>query len=350
MKDIFESLENLNISEDCFNEIMGIAEDLISYAYAHGKGRKERAIKAAQNREMRLAVKNEMKKSGKTYQDALRKVSDRRNHWKTAAGKELLRALDSESVKDDNKEIAKDLKKRTNQIKRENKKQNKEDIINSLNSLFRNKAATDAAGSAHADAEIEQGKRNQGLSEACFNEIMDIVEDLLCESDYSVTDVKERTSNALKSRLNALKKGNQDPNSPEGQRNLSRARRAMSIMELPNSKRPFKQVQQAADNSVQSRKTAKEHNDRVNSEHEDKGFLKFLEINPIKNAEKVSKRYLKSVGLSSKKGYTHPINNTDTPIDTSGKSKAVTRDRSDDKGHKVEMTGDSHEYQNRYYQ
>ena len=30
--DIFESLENLNVSEECFDEIMGIVEDIVSTA------------------------------------------------------------------------------------------------------------------------------------------------------------------------------------------------------------------------------------------------------------------------------------------------------------------------------
>lgn len=204
---------------------------------------------------------------------------------------------------------------------------------------------------------IYESLENLQVSEECFNDIMGIVEEILSESEYSVTDVKKKASNALKSRLNKLNKGSQDLNDPEAQRNLSRARRASSILELPNSNRSFKKVQKAADNSLQNRKNKKEYNDKKYTE--DKDFFepygsvtgKSFEYNAKakKQIKNDSKRYLKSVGLSSKKGYTHPLNNTSTPIDPSDTSP-IARNRLDDKGHKVDMQGGpSYEYQNRHY-
>lgn len=203
---------------------------------------------------------------------------------------------------------------------------------------------------------ILESLENLQVSEECFNDIVKIVEELLNESDYSVTDVKKKASNALKSRLNKLNKGSQDLNDPEAQRNLSRARRASSILELPNSNRSFKKVQKAADNSLQNRKNKKEYNDKKYTEDKENGAYELISGKPFeynakakKRIKNDSKRYLKSVGLSSKKGYTHPLNNTSTPIDPSDTSP-ITRDRSDDKGHKVDMQGGpSYEYQNRHY-
>ena len=56
--DIFESLENLNVSEECFDEIMGIVEDMLSEHIASAidaskkspSEKKELLIKAALNK------------------------------------------------------------------------------------------------------------------------------------------------------------------------------------------------------------------------------------------------------------------------------------------------------------
>ena len=180
--DTLENLEQLNVSEGCFDDIM---EDIVSYAYnLYGPRKGERIrrkVRAARSREERMAAHNEMKKNGGDYQGALRKVSDRRSEWNTAAGKELKQTLDSQDVKDTRKEIGKELRKRT----REAKKERKENLINSLNNLFNNKKASDEAGRTHSDAQIDKGLsedlENLNVSEECFEDIISIVETIINE-------------------------------------------------------------------------------------------------------------------------------------------------------------------------
>lgn len=63
--DIFESLENLNVSEECFNDIMGIVEDLLSTINKSNKSAKEKETlkkKAEDNQEKELHTLHNYKK------------------------------------------------------------------------------------------------------------------------------------------------------------------------------------------------------------------------------------------------------------------------------------------------
>ncbi len=204
---------------------------------------------------------------------------------------------------------------------------------------------------------IFESLENLNISEECFNDILNIVEEYINEV-YSVTDVKQRAAKVKESRLGALKKSKNLQN-PNTQRNLARARRVMSILELPDSNRPFKKVQKAADNSLQGRKTAKEGYDKRYSENSIASIksnpnIKRKDVNLVKDfvgcddksVEKASKKYLKSVGLSSKKGKTHPFNNTPYSVDP---SSGLTADSDSAKGRREEPKLPDYEYQNRYY-
>ena len=109
---IFENLENLNVSEKCFNDIMMIIEGVLN---------EEDLDKESEEVEKKLA-------------DSIQRIKD--------------------------KKIGLDLKRRKLQINREK-----------LENIFGNKEATEQAASDHADAQIKKG-----LSESCFNDIIRVIE------------------------------------------------------------------------------------------------------------------------------------------------------------------------------
>ena len=119
---IFENLEQLNVSEKCFNDIMMIIEGVLN---------EEDLDKEAEEVEKKLA-------------DSIQRIKD--------------------------KKIGLDLKRRKLQINREK-----------LENIFGNKEATEQAASDHADAQIKKG-----LSESCFNEITSIIEEIIAETAETV--------------------------------------------------------------------------------------------------------------------------------------------------------------------
>ncbi len=191
---IFEQLENLNVSEECFNDIIDIAEDLLSYAYAQGKGKKlERKIKRARNNEMRIAIRNEIAKGYKP-DEAMKRIVNRRSQWNTAAGKDLKQTIESQGLKKDNKEIATDLKRNIKKI-------NKEALINSLNSLYKDKKATEEAGSAHSDAMIDQNKK---FHESLIEDIISIIEEYI--NEVSIKRWRQAAINSIPTRIADVRK------------------------------------------------------------------------------------------------------------------------------------------------
>ena len=91
MESIFESLENLNVSEECFNEIMGIVEEIIS----------ERNDRELLNRKKRRSKEyfsklpsdnpsyEEVEKAHKALVDAERKVDNRGMRREALGGRKL---------------------------------------------------------------------------------------------------------------------------------------------------------------------------------------------------------------------------------------------------------------------
>jgi hypothetical protein len=88
--DIFESLENLNVSEECFDEIMGIVEDLIDVTQNNLKDAKNKYDKYVGR--IRKALM--FKKENGTLDDAtinkgLRKVMDSKYTKKVEKARDL---------------------------------------------------------------------------------------------------------------------------------------------------------------------------------------------------------------------------------------------------------------------
>ena len=95
--DIFESLENLNVSEECFDDIMGIVEEIlgedihsaIDKYYKGKRNKKDLHDRAGKNATLeRIEAWDRERKEGLTDDEAFNKVYDKRNPRNTAAGKQ----------------------------------------------------------------------------------------------------------------------------------------------------------------------------------------------------------------------------------------------------------------------
>jgi uncharacterized protein (UPF0147 family) len=93
--------------------------------------------------------------------------------------------------------------------------------------------------------DIFENLENLNVSEECFNDIMDIVEEII--SERTVNDIKRAAKNSLDVRQNVA---DEDPWANSGAR-LKKAERILK--ELPNSKRDIKDLTKAAKNVLKSR-------------------------------------------------------------------------------------------------
>lgn len=78
MESIFENLENLNVSEECFDEIMGIVESIVSYTLKNVKDpEKKRRLLHKEDiaRELNLQQFEGSKKGGKAVWDDYKKYA-----------------------------------------------------------------------------------------------------------------------------------------------------------------------------------------------------------------------------------------------------------------------------------
>ena len=158
---IYESLENLNVSEECFDEIMGIVETLVgkykeegkpvtSYSDHHGKN--------ISNNE----IKNEMK--GELYPKKASKHLDKALSIQRAERETLNRPRDLDDLEPWRKLT------KMHQAKNDNKQ---------LADMYMGKAYVTGKVTDKADSEYKR-KRAQ-ISEECLNNIMGIVEEILSE-------------------------------------------------------------------------------------------------------------------------------------------------------------------------
>lgn len=148
---IFENLENLNVSEECFDDIANLIE---CYLSEDAEDERRRKMRAAKMKEMREAAKKEMKQNGGSYLENIKKIADRRNYMNTGAGKQELQHIESEGNKQENKELTKELKKRAKEIKKENN-------INSLENMFNDNSATKQAEQDQFNAQLNQGLKRK---------------------------------------------------------------------------------------------------------------------------------------------------------------------------------------------
>lgn len=96
------------------------------------------------------------------------------------------------------------------------------------------------------DMDIFESLENLEISEECFNEIMDIVEEII--NERSVNDIKKAAKNSVDIRQDVLN----DDGWANNNNRLKKARRL--IKELPNSKRDIKTLVDAANRVLASRK------------------------------------------------------------------------------------------------
>lgn len=205
--DIFESLENLNVSEECFDEIMGLVEELINEDILSAihkyktKQDKDKLMKRAldnQNKELASAAEREKRsedgdpipyegalgKRGYTYDQAFHKsanrIRERRNPENKQAqnimnkGVAKIRAAEAsrEAMNDKEKSLGtnyakKEKEKLANKLMKQGEKEFKQGVeqqqattypMNVLNKLNKNK-----------------------VSESLYNEIADLVEEVINE-------------------------------------------------------------------------------------------------------------------------------------------------------------------------
>ena len=107
--DIFESLENLNVSEECFDEIMGIVEDIVSMAKKSGnqdlvnraENAKEAGRKATEKKEFKRIQDNKTRKD--IHPSVLKSAEKRDEAVKGLAQNKSRGYLDSEDSNDEEK-------------------------------------------------------------------------------------------------------------------------------------------------------------------------------------------------------------------------------------------------------
>lgn len=148
---IFESLENLNVSEKCFDDITNLIE---CYLSEDAEDERRRKMRAAKMKEMREAAKREMKQNGGSYLENVKKIADKRNYMNTGAGKQDRQHIESEGNKQENKELTKELKKRAKAVKKENN-------IASLENRLNDSNATKQAEQDQLNAQLNQGLKKK---------------------------------------------------------------------------------------------------------------------------------------------------------------------------------------------
>lgn len=89
---IYESLENLNVSEECFEDIMGIVEELLSeslYSQAEKTGKLDSKLDRKINEiKVKEFIEASKREGNGDFDKGFNKVYDKRNPHNTKAGKQ----------------------------------------------------------------------------------------------------------------------------------------------------------------------------------------------------------------------------------------------------------------------